>query len=47
MGKAPSQNLVVGAARQDTITQRGIFDTQEAAAPAIEAGTEVGMIVSA
>jgi hypothetical protein len=34
VGKAPSQNLVVSAARQDTLAQRGILDAQEAAAPA-------------
>ena len=47
MRKAPSQNLVVGAALQDTIAQRSVLDAQEAAAPAIEAGPEVRMIVSA
>jgi hypothetical protein len=47
VGKAPSQKLVVRSARQHTIAQRGILDNQESAAPAIEAGTEVRVKVSA
>jgi hypothetical protein len=47
LGKAPIHNLVVGAALQDTLAQRGLLDAQEAAAPAIEAGTEVRRIISA
>jgi len=47
LGKAAIHNLVVGAEFQDTLAQRGLLDAQEAAAPAIEAGTEVRRIISA
>jgi len=45
MGEAPREDFVVSAALQDAGAKGGILDAQESAAPAIGAGTKVGVKV--
>jgi len=45
--KAPAQNFIIGPAFQHAVPQDRILDPDKAAAPAIEAGAQVGMVIGA